>query len=333
MQRKYINKMIESGKWIPDTLPNGLKIYWSKRSSNFIDEFSSKGDNFCPHFKVLGVASGSCATLCKGCFLLGTFRVMRDPGVPLLYNNLDKCIKDLEKSMFESEQPNVYSDGEKCDSLLYDEYHGITKYLLPVFRKNKNLGHKWLRLTKSANVKHLIELEHENTMILSYSLNSQEVANLFETNPQATIREKIKAAALAQNIGSYPSRVRIDPIIPAGNWKKLYKDFLIEMKEFNFIPDRFTLGTYRVLKGSKSMDKILDSEFVIPIAELEDINECKKKRRLRIPIEKRIDIYSFIIEEIKRLFPYSEIGLCKETKALRDSLGFTDDDKICNCTL
>ena len=246
-------------------------------------------------------------------------------------------MKELERDLNEAEKPYVYNDGERCDSLLYDEYHGVTKFLLPIFISNESLGHKWLRLTKSINIKHLIGIEHKNTMILSYSLNPQKVANLFETCPQATIRKRIIAAAYAQNTGGYPSRVRIDPIIPTDNWKKLYKDFLIEMKEFDFIPDRFTLGTYRVLKGSKCMDKILDSEFVIPIAELEDVDECKKKRRLRIPIEKRIEkrieIYSFIIEEIKNLFFNSKIGLCKETKALRDSLGFTDDDKICNCTI
>jgi len=333
MQRKYIDRMIKIGKWIPETLPNGLKIYWAERSSNYIEEFESKGDNFCPHFKVLGVASGSCATLCKGCFLLGTCRVMRDPGVPVLYKNLNKCVIDLDKDMQESKQPNVYSDGEKCDSLLYDEYHGVTKYLLPVFRKNRNRGHKWLRLTKSANVKHLIGPEHENIMILSYSLNPQKVADLFESNPQATITERIKAAVLAQNVGGYPSRVRIDPIIPISNWKEIYREFLIEMKELNFNPDRFTLGIYRILKRSKIINKILDSEFAIPVKELEDADDSKEQRRLRIPLKQRIEIYSFIIEEIKKLFPDSEIGLCKETKALRNSLGFTDEDKICNCTL
>ena len=205
--------------------------------------------------------------------------------------------------------------------------------MLPVFVKNKHLKHKWLRLTKTNNVKHLIGLEHENTMILSYSLNPQKVANLFETNLQTTIKERIAAATLAQNTGGYPSRVRIDPIIPIDNWKKLYIDFLIEMKELNFIPERFSLGVYRVLKRSKITNKILDLEFAIPIDGLEDADESKEQRRLRIPLKQRIEIYSFIIEEIKKIFPNSEIGLCKETKALRDSLGYTDDNKTCNCTL
>ncbi len=50
---------------------------------------------------------------------------MRDPGIPVLYKNLDKCKKELEKEILKSEKSYVYSDGEKCDSLLYDEYHGV----------------------------------------------------------------------------------------------------------------------------------------------------------------------------------------------------------------
>ena len=94
-------------------------------------------------------------------------------------------------------------------------------------------------------------------MILSYSLNPQIVADLFETNPQATIKERIAAASLAKNSGGYSSRVRIDPIIPIDNWKKLYREFLIKMRDLNFIPERFTLGIYRVLKRSKHTHKIL----------------------------------------------------------------------------
>ena len=333
MQRKYINRMIESGKWIPCKLPNGLCIYWTERAGNFIDLFESKGDNFCPHFKSIGVASGSCTTLCKGCFLQGTFRCMRDPGKPLLYTNLDKCSRNLEKDMLKSCQPFVYNDGEKCDSLLYDEFHGVTVKLLPVFVKNKKHGHKWLRLTKSANTRHLIGLDHQNTMILSYSLNPQVVADIFETFPQATIKERIKAAAFAQNTGKYPSRVRIDPIIPVNNWKKLYKEFLIEIKDLNFNPERFTLGTYRVLKQSKIVRKILGLDFALDVRDLEDKDNSKEQRRLRIPLNLRIEIYSFLIEEIMNLFPGSEIGICKETKALRDAIGYADKDNLCNCTL
>jgi DNA repair photolyase len=332
MNRSYIEKQVRSGKWIPHTLPNGSEIYWAERSSRFIEEFTSKGDSFCPHFKVIGAASGCCAVQCRGCFLMGTFRVLRDPGKPILYTNLDKCAQELEKDIVLSKEPSVYNDGEKCDSLLYDEYHGVTRALLPVFVKYKDKGNRFLRLTKSANVKHLVGLDHHEVMIISYSLNPQIVADLFETYPQASIIERIQAASLAQNEGGYPSRVRIDPIIPVKTWEKIYSEFLERMAELNFRPERFTLGLYRVLKRCGHIDKILDTEFAVPLDQLQDADECNIQARLRIPLELRVEVYSFLIERIQDIFPESRIGVCKETNELRNRIGFTDNDTNCNCT-
>jgi spore photoproduct lyase len=333
MNRAYIEKQIKSKKWIPDTLPSGLKIYWAERSSNFVELFESEGDSFCPHFKVIGVASGSCAVQCRGCYLQGTYRCLRDPGKPLLYKNLDRCAEELEKDMLESEEASVYSDGERCDSLLYDEHHGVTEKLLPVFVKHKSLGNKFLRLTKSSSVKRLIGLDHRNVMILSYSLNPQGVADVFETCPQATVEERIKAAAIAQNEGGYPSRIRVDPIIPINNWKSAYGEFLERMAELKFIPERFTLGTYRILKRSRHIDRIMNTGFAVPMSELEDADESREQARLRIPLELRVEIYSFLIERIKKMFPESEYGVCKETRELRRRIGLADKNKECNCTL
>jgi len=333
MNRSYIQKQIKSGKWTPQNLPNGLKIYWAERSSSFIEEFESRGDNFCPHFRVLGVASGSCAIQCRGCYLRGTYRVLRDPGKPVLYTNLKRCAEELEEDMLTSGKPSVYSDGERCDSLLYDEYHGVTPALLPVFVRNRTLGNKFLRLTKSSCVKHLIGLEHKNTMILSYSLNPQEIADVFEGSPQATIEERIKAGAFARNKGGYPSRVRIDPIIPVKNWKNAYRRFLGGMAELDFRPERFTLGIYRVLKRSRHMDKILNVKFSLPPEELEDADGSREQARLRVPLSLRTEIYSYLIEQIKKIFHESKYGVCKETGELRKRIGFTDRNTNSNCTL
>jgi spore photoproduct lyase len=333
MDRKYIDRQIGSGKWIRTTLPNGLKVYLAERTSKFIETFESEGDSFCPHFKTIGTGSGTCACMCKGCFLKGTYRTLREPGVPVLHTNLVKCAEELEKDILRSKVPSIYNDGEKCDSLLYDEFYGVTKALLPVFVRHKKKGNRFLRLTKSANVNHLIGLDHQRVMILSYSLNPQRVADLFETNPQATIEERIRKAALAQNEGGYPTRVRIDPIIPTEGWQSHYTAFLEEMAKSKLRPDRITLGSYRVLKRSTNIQKILGEEFVIPLEELEDRDKGQKQARLRIPLERRIEAYSFLIEKIKKMFPSVEIGLCKENEELRRKMGFSDKDMLCNCTL
>ena len=105
------------------------------------------------------------------------------------------------------------------------------------------------------------------------------------------------------------------------------------MAELSFRPERFTLGFYRVLKRSKYIDKILNVEFPVPVNELEDADENKDQARLRIPLELRVEIYSYLIEQIKKIFLESLYGVCKETKKLRKRIGFTDKDTYCNCTL
>jgi DNA repair photolyase len=155
---------------------------------------------------------------------------------------------------------------------------------------------------------------------------------LFETYPQASIIERIQAASIAQNEGGYPSRVRIDPIIPVKNWKRIYNDFLEKMAELKFRPERFTLGLYRVLKRCGHIDKILNTKFAVPLNRLQDTDDCNIQARLRIPLELRVEVYTFMIERIKEIFPESTIGVCKETNELRTRIGLTDNDTNCNCT-
>jgi spore photoproduct lyase len=328
---KFVDRHLSERKWRRSTA-NGFPVFFGERATSFIETFESKGDNFCPHFNVIGVASGSCAINCRGCYLKGTYRTMRVPGEPLLHENLDVFSEKLDKWLQQSKN-SVYSDGERCDALLYDgPDFPVSETLLPVFVKHKENGNRWLRLTKSANIDHLLDLDHHGVMILSYSLNPQHVSELFEAGQVATISERIEAARRAQLAG-YPTRVRIDPVVVTDNWKRLYSDFLLEMSRSGLEPDVITLGTYRMIQQCRATFKMLDDEPAIDLNELVLTGESTEQQRLRYPDSVRRPVYEYLISEIKRLFPSVLIGICKETAAMRSSLGFTNDDTACNCTL
>jgi len=328
---KYVKRQLAQGAWRQAT-SNGFPVYLAKRSGAFVEDFKSKGDNFCPHFKVLGVASGSCWTNCHGCFLKGTFRKMRIPGEPVLYENLDECATELDRHLSKT-RDSVFSDGERCDSLLYDGTDfPVTQSLLPVFIRHRESGNRWLRLTKSDRVAHLLGLRHEGVMILSYSLNPQPVSDLFEARPAATMPERIRAARSGQKAG-YPTRIRIDPIIPVEGWREEYRGFLHQMKKAGLVPDVTTLGTYRIIERSLPSFRLLGDPPPLDLADLIPTGVRREQRRLRHPDQTREEIYSYLIEQVSEIFPSSRIGLCKETRQLRSLLGFTDQDTICNCTL
>jgi DNA repair photolyase len=257
---------------------------------------------------------------------------MRIPGEPVLYENLGQCAAELTKEICAA-QGTVFSDGERCDSLLYDGPNfPVTDKLLPVFLKCKDRGNRWLRLTKTANVDHLLSLDHQKVMLLSYSINPQQISELFEKNQVATIAERLAAARRGQDAG-YPTRFRIDPIITLPGWEQLYLDLLNQMKSCGLNPEVITLGTYRVIERSLPSFKMLGDGAAVDLVQLIPTGNSAVQRRLRYADELRKRVYQHLLERIREIFPTSRIGLCKETRSMRAELGFTGKDTACNCTI
>jgi spore photoproduct lyase len=276
----------------------------------------SPSDVVCPHFLELKWAYG-CPYDCSWCYLKGTFRFRP--------NGKEPVIKDYEKIglhtgafLEEVKIPEILNTGEIADSLMNENSDKpFSKFVIPLFESQKL--HKVLFLTKSPNVKNLLEIEPHNQVIVSFSLNAIPVSKRWEKAPP--ILKRIEAARNVYRAG-YEVRVRVDPMVPIDDWKESYKG-LIDLIFENLFPERITLGSLRGLQST--INGCSDRSWVKYLTE--SSNWGKK-----IDFDTRFNMYSEVIDYLKSKHNYKKIALCKETIKMWNSLKMNYRQIKCNCT-
>ena len=234
--------------------------------------------------------------------------------------NENKIINHVRSFLKQYEIPSLLNSGELSDSLVF-EGNGcaLSKLIIPEFKKQKK--HKLLILTKSANVKGILESNSQKQVIVSFSINAFEVAGQWEKKAP-TPRQRINAAKKLYDAG-YEVRFRIDPIVPIEGWEKGYKQ-LIDYLFSKVKPERITIGSLRGLQST--INNCEDKSWV---EYLDDSSNWGKK----ISFEKRYSMYRTIIDYLKDEHGFTDVGLCKETVEMWKELGMDWRGVRCNCGL
>jgi spore photoproduct lyase len=185
-------------------------------------------------------------------------------------------------------------------------------------------------LTKSADVKNLLGLDHAGRTILSWTVNAPEVARRFEkSTPDVTARlDAMQRCARA----GYPVRAVVMPIIPTADWQEVYARFMATLLQS--VPlSRITLGSIcSYPQAQRLMERKLGKQNAI--STLLDPGPAKSDDgRLRFARSAREEVYRWLIERIRRQRPDVEIGLCLEDEAMFASLGLQEGIGRCNCVL
>jgi spore photoproduct lyase len=274
-------------------------------------------DVVCPHFYELKWANG-CNFNCAWCYLNGTYRFLSGGKKPRL-KNIDTIIEHLDYFLRNVDGNYLLNCGELSDSLLFENNGApLSRKIIPRFMQQNK--HKLLILTKSTDVKHLLEMKAQQHIVASFSLNSFKVANKWEKAPR--VSDRIKAAKKLFDL-DYDVRVRIDPMVPIKDWECEYKN-LVDVVFKNFIPERITFGSLRGLQST-----INNSEDVSWTRYLTETSNWGKK----IDTRTRYDLYTTIINYLDSKYDYTKIALCKETLDMWDRLGMNHKKIKCNCIL
>ena len=270
----------------------------------------------CPHFLELKWAYG-CPFDCAWCYLKGTFRFLPTGTKPVI-KDYGKIELHIRRFLSEVTTPEILNTGEIADSLMWENSSKpFSKFIIPIFEEQDK--HKALFVTKSDNIKNLLETNPHNQVIVSFSLNADEVAKRWERGAPS-IDRRIEAGRKLSQAG-YEVRIRIDPIVPVSDWKIYYTN-LIDQIFTNFTPTRITLGSLRGLQSTingatdKSWQEYLK----------ENSNWGKK-----VAFNTRYEIYGTIIDQLKQSYAYEEVALCKETLAMWAKLGMDYKRIRCNC--
>lgn len=273
-------------------------------------------DVICPHFLELKWAYG-CPFDCSWCYLKGTFR-FRPEGIKPAYKPLEKIKSHVEAFLSQVDTPEILNTGEIADSLMKEgKTSPFSRFIISMFQKQKT--HKVLFLTKSTNIRNLLQMPEKSQVIMSFSLNAKSAAEKWEKKAPP-VSKRIDAARKLVEAG-YEVRIRIDPIVPIHNWQKHYKQ-LVDKMFSKFKPERITLGTLRGLQSTINGTK--DHSWVHFLKE-------KSNWGKKIDFTTRYDLYKTILEYLKEEYDYTEVALCKETMAMWNKLGMKWQKIKCNC--
>jgi len=144
----------------------------------------------CPHFLELKWAYG-CPFDCAWCYLKGTFRFLPTGTKPVV-KSYDKIESHIRRFLSELTTPEVLNTGEIADSLMSEgSSQPFSKFIIPIFESQSR--HKVLFLTKSNNIRYLLEINSHTQVIISFSFNADEVARKWERGAPPVAR-RIEAA-------------------------------------------------------------------------------------------------------------------------------------------
>jgi spore photoproduct lyase len=273
-------------------------------------------DIVCPHFLELKWAYG-CPFDCAWCYLKGTFR-FRPERLKPAFKPLEKVKLHVESFLEQVETPEILNSGEIADSLMGERNnHPFSKFIIPLFQQQKR--HKVLFVTKSANIKHLLEIPDPQQAIISFSLNAEPVAQRWERKTPS-VQARIEAASKLYQHG-YEVRIRIDPMVPVEGWDKYYR-LLINTIFDNFVPERITLGSLRGLQST--INGVKDKSWT---AYLKESSNWGKK----MDFKTRYEMYQTVISYLKDQHNFSRVGLCKETVTMWKQLKMDWKHVKCNC--
>jgi spore photoproduct lyase len=270
----------------------------------------------CPHFLELKWAYG-CPFDCAWCYLKGTFRFLATGTKPVI-KDYAKVESHTKRFLNELTTPEILNTGEIADSLMWENSSKpFSKFIIPLFEQQNR--HKVLFVTKSDRIGNLLEINPHNQVIVSFSLNADEVARTWERGAPSIAR-RIEAGRKLSQAG-YEVRVRIDPIVPVFGGKTHYTN-LVDQIFVNFVPARITLGSLRGLQST--INGATDRSWQEYLKE--NSNWGKK-----VEFNTRYEMYASIIDQLKESYGYEAVALCKETLAMWAKLGMNYRKIKCNC--
>ncbi len=273
-------------------------------------------DVVCPHFLELKWAYG-CPFDCAWCYLKGTFRFLPTKTQPVIKDR-EKVRLHVESFLDIVHPKEVLNTGEIADSLMSEKKDdSFSKFIIPLFERQKR--HKVLFLTKSNWVENFLEIEKHDSVVMSFTLNADEVAKRWEKGAPS-VADRIEAARKVSKAG-YQTRIRIDPMVPIEDWEKHYIQLIDDVFD-NFTPERITVGSLRGLQST-----INGSENKTWVEYLSEWSNWGRK----IEFDKRYTMYSMIINYLENKYNYKKVALCKETKEMWEKLDMDYKKIRCNC--
>lgn len=247
----------------------------------------------------------NCPFECTYCIL----QAFHNRPLMTLYANVEEIVDRMKG--FLKEHPDQYfriGTGEHSDSLVLDQIFPVNEYLIEQFA---DIPNAILELkTKSADIDHLLGLQHKGNTILAWSLNPEEIIKREELKT-ADLNERISAAKQAQDAG-YKLAFHFDPLIYHDGWKEGYRKVVEKVAE-NLNPEKivwFSTGALRYIPALKQIAETRFPRLSIFSEEFVSAPDGKMRYLKNIRYELFKEIHRLMAEKLPGVPHY----LCMEQK-------------------
>jgi len=257
----------------------------------------------CCNYFVLNLGS-QCHFNCSYCYLQS---FLNTPFM-VIYSNIEQASSELmEVSKSMKDHKIRVGTGETIDSLGLDPLTGYTKMLVETLKECPNIT---LELkTKSNFVDHLLELEHQKRVTVSWSINPQEIVES-EEHGTASLFERLEAAKKCSDNG-FNIGFHIDPVIWHPEWEKNYKRLVKEVNEI-FTPQEVPYISLGALRFQTEQSTMMKERF----SRASYVNSGEmfrsKDGKLRYDSKLRATMFKTIIDEFKSYNRAWKVFLCME---------------------
>jgi len=286
-----------------DQVAEERKVVYKKQKGKWLKRCPGTQHHICCNYLVINSVSG-CPYSCTYCYL---HAYLNKPEITI-YNNQEDLIKELE-GFFDGNRHLHYriGTGEFSDSLALDKQAGLSGKLIELFAKQEN--HLLELKTKSAEVNHLLDLDHKRKTVFAWSVNPEMIVRSEELGT-VSLTERLKAARQCARAG-YPVAFHFDPIIYYQGWEQDYRE--VVEKIFSAVGENhiawISLGALRYPPEQKGIMERKFPHSRITLGEL-IIGEDKKLRYLK-PI--RIQLFKTMQRFIRSFSKTVFIYLCMES--------------------
>lgn len=265
-----------------------------------------KTHKFVPNHKIsnylVPYTSSGCTAMCMYCYLVCNYN--KCAYLRLFVNReemLDKIIKEANKS----EEELVFEIGSNSDLVLENTITGNLVWTIENFAKN-NKGYITFP-TKFNMIDELINLQHNGRVIIRMSMNPEEIITKVEFGT-SHLKERIEAINKLKKAG-YPVGILIAPVVLTENWKALYEELLITLKN-ELSPEVQKDVFFEVILMTYSYIHRKINEEAFPNAiDLynQEIMTGRGKGKYTYKPEVRQEAEAFLEELLKQYFPNNKI--------------------------
>lgn len=258
----------------------------------------------CCNYHILNLGQ-QCNMNCSYCYLQS---YLNTPYM-VMYSNIDKALQEIEEMA--SQHPNApfrVGTGEVIDSLSLDEISLYSRKLIEFFQKYPHWTLEFK--TKSNKVDQFLDCKHAGNVVVSWSINAQEIIQS-EEHRTASLQERLQAARLCKDHG-FQIAFHLDPLIYYPRWQQGYKDLinqitqLFRAEEVNVI----SIGTLRfqpeqrhMMRERFSMNSLVTSAEMFP----------STGGKMRYDFKLRQQMYDFVLSNFKNHSEKWRTFMCMET--------------------